>query len=319
MSVVRVVHAVITCLALILATACSLTGDSIETRLARHLDLESAVCEPADSDVKCDLFHGGRKVLEDCIVYAGPGASTTTVGAVSGCRSVGDNLRIEGRSWDDLARAFTRAGLQPAIGFPGGDADEEYEVVLDEIDRSGGTIYAAFAFLNERVAASYDGRLARMARLVFGSAGPLDLNALREGATLRRGRLLVWYRKGKRDLTERLGEALLVATTSSSKCPVQVFIRRDAEREEVSAVKRMIEANQMVTRVTYVSPAEGLARMRAKYPKLTTRLPANPLPPVLEVWVRQARFGFEVARRVETLRGAIESVRYHPTSCPDPR
>jgi hypothetical protein len=187
---------------------CSLT-DSSEKRVARAVNFDSAECQPADSNISCDVFDNGAKVLTGCTMYAGPGSSSAE--PVFGCRRLPD-VQVEGQTWDDVDERFRRAGLQPEIGFPGEDTSEEYAVTLGELDRSNRDpyvardLYVAFVFRSNRAAAKYVGRPTRLARLLFGSASPPDLKETLEGTMLRRGTLLVWYRKGVPSLQSGFAE-----------------------------------------------------------------------------------------------------------------
>ena len=62
-------------------------------------------------------------------------------------------------------------------------------------------------------------------------------------------------------------------------CSVRVYFSSTATRAQESAVATKLRADSRVVRVTFVSKAQALAKMKKEFPQLWTQhLPENPLP-----------------------------------------
>ena len=84
-----------------------------------------------------------------------------------------------------------------------------------------------------------------------------------------------------------------------------------ATQQQMNAVRRQLEADPRVEKVTFVSKAEGLERMRKTQPEIVENLTANPLPNAFEV---KAHDGSNVKAISTSLREpalpvGVESIR----------
>ena len=72
-----------------------------------------------------------------------------------------------------------------------------------------------------------------------------------------------------------------LTATQVKHCSVQVFFSPTATRAQESAVGAKLRADPRVVRVTFVSKAQALAKMRKEFPALFSKVaswPDNPLP-----------------------------------------
>ena len=95
---------------------------------------------------------------------------------------------------------------------------------------------------------------------------------------------------------------------------VKVFFDRGASESQILDVRQKLEpsANSLVKSVEYVSPEEGLARMRQKNPELFkgSALPYNPLGPALTVQPKQGEDTERIANTLKPMPAGVHDVNY---------
>jgi cell division transport system permease protein len=101
-------------------------------------------------------------------------------------------------------------------------------------------------------------------------------------------------------------EKLLVKVyfCTSSTC------KKDANEQQINAVRAKLDADPLVKSVTWVSKAEALERMRKLQPEIVENLPGNPLPDAFEVTPVDGENAKEISRnlRAPTMPAGIEKI-----------
>jgi cell division transport system permease protein len=92
---------------------------------------------------------------------------------------------------------------------------------------------------------------------------------------------------------------------------VKVFFVQDAGNKDFNAVNAKLLTMPEVKSVVFVSKADALERMKARFPDLTEDLPSNPLPAAYEVTPKDADDVGLVARQLEASKFAgVENIDY---------
>jgi cell division transport system permease protein len=93
---------------------------------------------------------------------------------------------------------------------------------------------------------------------------------------------------------------------------VKVFFVPDATAAEVNAVRaRLASRSDLVKSITYVSPAEGLKRVKTLYPAYSkVQLPFNPLGPAYQVQPKKGEFVEPIADLLAPKPKGVDTVTY---------
>jgi cell division transport system permease protein len=92
---------------------------------------------------------------------------------------------------------------------------------------------------------------------------------------------------------------------TTPKCP------KEATSAQINAVRIRLEGDQRVKKVTFVSKAEALERMKKRFPDLfRTGLPSNPLPASEEIELRRAEDAEAVAGLFAPPPAGVDNVSY---------
>jgi cell division transport system permease protein len=91
---------------------------------------------------------------------------------------------------------------------------------------------------------------------------------------------------------------------------VKVFFVQDASVGQINDVRAKLLAFPETKTVVFVSKAEALERMKAKYPDLTENLSSNPLPAAFEVTPKNADQVKAIADKLQPLPAGVDKVDY---------
>jgi cell division transport system permease protein len=91
---------------------------------------------------------------------------------------------------------------------------------------------------------------------------------------------------------------------------VKVFFVQDATESQVNAVRSKLLTFPETKDAVFVSKAEALQRMKAKYPQLTENLSSNPLPAAFEVTPKNADQVKTIADKLQPLPAGVDKIDY---------
>jgi cell division transport system permease protein len=92
---------------------------------------------------------------------------------------------------------------------------------------------------------------------------------------------------------------------------VKVFFQQGVSGKQVDAVRIKLDKDPRVKSIAYVSPAEGLARVKKLYPVYAkVPLAYNPLGPAYTVYPKNAEFVEPIAKSLAPLPAGVRNVTY---------
>jgi cell division transport system permease protein len=91
---------------------------------------------------------------------------------------------------------------------------------------------------------------------------------------------------------------------------VKVFFVQDATEPQINAVQSKILTFPEAKSVVFISKADALKKMKAKYPDLTENLSSNPLPAAFEITPKDADQVKALAGRLQPLPAGVDKVDY---------
>jgi cell division transport system permease protein len=91
---------------------------------------------------------------------------------------------------------------------------------------------------------------------------------------------------------------------------VKVFFVQDATESQINVVRSKILTFPETKDANFVSKAQALERMKAKYPQLTENLSSNPLPAAFEVTPKNADEVKTIADKLQPLPAAVDKIDY---------
>jgi cell division transport system permease protein len=91
---------------------------------------------------------------------------------------------------------------------------------------------------------------------------------------------------------------------------VKVFFVQDATESQINVVRSKILTFPETKDASFVSKAQALERMKAKYPQLTENLSSNPLPAAFEVTPKNADEVKTIADKLQPLPAGVDKIDY---------
>jgi cell division transport system permease protein len=91
---------------------------------------------------------------------------------------------------------------------------------------------------------------------------------------------------------------------------VKVFFVQDATESQINVVRSKILTFPETKDANFVSKAQALERMKAKYPQLTENLSSNPLPAAYEVTPKNADEVKTIADKLQPLPAGVDKIDY---------
>ena len=91
---------------------------------------------------------------------------------------------------------------------------------------------------------------------------------------------------------------------------VKVFFVQDATESQINVVRSKILTFPETKDANFVSKAQALERMKAKYPQLTENLSSNPLPAAFEVTPKNADEVKTIADKLQPLPAGVDKIDY---------